>query len=117
MTPEKIASLAHEVNKAYCEAIGDTSQVTWDAAPIWQKESAIEGIRHHLENPGTSPEDSHKKWLEHKRKMGWKYGPVKDTNKMEHPCMVPYASLPASQKVKDHLFAGVVAACVRYLGN
>ena len=28
---------------------------------------------------------------------GWKYGPVKDPEKKEHPCFVPYDDLPPSR--------------------
>jgi hypothetical protein len=35
---------------------------------------------------------------------------VKDPEKKEHPCFVPYESLPAEQQAKDHLFKGIVAA-------
>jgi hypothetical protein len=106
-TEEHIAFVAHEVNRAYCAAIGDSSQPAWEKAPRWQKDSAIEGVRAHLQHPRT-PEESHQLWLDHKAADGWKYGPVKDPDKKEHPCFVPYAELPAEQRVKDHLFAAVV---------
>jgi hypothetical protein len=41
---------------------------------------------------------------------GWKHGPVKDPEKKEHPCMVPYGQLPAEQRAKDYLFIAVVKA-------
>jgi len=56
MTIEQVAQVAHEVNKAYCSAIGDDTQVEWDVAPKWQKDSAIDGVKFHLENPHVSPE-------------------------------------------------------------
>jgi len=45
-----------------------------------------------------------------KLKDGWKHGPVKDPEKKEHPCLIPYDELPKEQQVKDHLFIGVVKA-------
>ncbi len=33
---------------------------------------------------------------------------MKDAEKKEHPCFVPYAELPAKQRMKDHLFGAVV---------
>jgi hypothetical protein len=98
---EQIAKTCHEVNRAYCASIGDNSQPPWENAPDWQKESAIKG-------PGSSPKASHDSWLEEKRLNGWKYGPVKDPEKKEHPCFVPYAELPKEQQVKDALFIAVV---------
>jgi len=35
MSPEEIAKVAYQVNKAYCESLGDTSQVNWDDCPEW----------------------------------------------------------------------------------
>lgn len=68
MTIEQIARVAHEVNRAYCEAIGDDSQTPWEDAPDWQRESAIAGVEAHRDNPDMTPEDSHDSWLEQKAK-------------------------------------------------
>ncbi|WP_409311444.1 RyR domain-containing protein [Pectobacterium sp. B1J-3] len=104
---ELIARISHEVNRAYCAALGDDSQMSWGDAPDWQKDSAIEGVVFHL-NGDHLPEASHNKWLEFKKQDGWKYGPVKDAEKKEHPCFVPYDQLPKEQQVKDYLFRAVV---------
>ncbi len=105
-----IARVAHEVNRAYCESIGDTSQVPWEDAPDWQRERAIKGVRFHLDHPEATPEDSHKSWLEEKARTGWKYGPEKSENQHTHPCIKPYAELPQEQRSKDYLFRAVVHA-------
>lgn len=107
---ENIARVAHEVNRAYCAALGDESQPAWEHAPQWQKDSAATGARMHLANPGATPEQSHESWLAQKAAEGWKWGPVKDPEKKEHPCFVPYSELPESQRAKDYLFRGVVHA-------
>jgi hypothetical protein len=104
----EIAKVCHEINKAYCESIGDDSQPTWEDAPKWQKESAVLGVQFHFENPNAKPSDSHNSWLEQKIKDGWKWGKVKDAEKKEHPCFLPYEMLPTEQKVKDHLFIQVI---------
>jgi hypothetical protein len=106
---EKIAMVAHEVNRAYCSAIGDNSQAPWDSAPEWQRTSAINGVQAHIERQLT-PEQSHESWLEEKRRDGWRYGPVKDAVAKTHPCFVPYSELPIEQRIKDHLFGAVVGA-------
>ena len=105
---KRIARIAHEANRAYCADIGDDSQVSWDEAPEWQKESAINGVRFHWANRDAGPAASHNSWLAEKEKTGWKFGPVKDVDKKEHPCCVPYESLPASQRLKDYIFTGIV---------
>ena len=110
MRIEDIAKVCHEANRAYCQSIGDDSQLPWESAPDWQKKSAIGGVVFHLENPASRPEDSHNSWLAGKLRDGWKYGPVKDPEKKEHPCMLGYNELPIEQRMKDSLFLAVVRA-------
>lgn len=105
-----LASVCHEANRAFCVTLGDASQPTWETAPEWQRVSAVNGVRFHLANPDAKPSQSHEEWLKEKAATGWKYGPVKDAEKKEHPCFVPYDELPAEQKAKDALFISVVEA-------
>ena len=104
---EIIAEICHIVNKAYCDAIGDLSQTPWNDAPDWQKESAINGVKFHMENDVT-PEQSHESWMKQKLDDGWVYGAKKNVDKKEHPCMVLYSDLPEEQRMKDKLFKAVV---------
>jgi hypothetical protein len=106
---EHIAKVCHQTNKAYCEMLGDNSQVDWEQAPQWQRDSAVDGVRFNLENPDAPASLSHDNWLEEKKRDGWKYGPVKDEEKKEHPCYVAYGDLPVDQQAKDHLFKAIVA--------
>lgn len=101
---ETIAATAHEMNKTYCESLGDTSQVGWLEAPDWQKKSAIAGVDNTLRNPDLTPEKSHEMWMRHKLDEGWKYGKVKDADLKTHPCLIPYGMLPKEQQVKDIVF-------------
>lgn len=103
-----VAKVAHNINKAYCESIGDFSQPSWEDAPDWQKSSAENGVKFHLKNPDALPSHSHESWLAQKKEEGWKYGEVKDPEKKEHPCFVPYDELPVEQKSKDFLFRQVI---------
>lgn len=105
---ERIAKVAHEINRAYCNAIGDNSQPTWEDAPDWQKDSARNGVMFHINNPGVTPEQSHENWLNQKREEGWKWGVKKNPEKKEHPCFTAYQFLPTEQKVKDYLFKAVI---------
>jgi len=105
-----IARLCHEVNRAYCQSLGDDSQVPWEEAPEWQKRSAINGVEFHLANPTADPRASHANWLREKRAAGWKFGPVKDVEKKEHPCCLDYDLLPQAEKTKDFLFRAIVHA-------
>lgn len=110
MNRELIAQVAHEVNRAYCASLGDTTQPAWADAPEWQKASALVGVDMHTKNPDATPEQSHESWLAQKAADGWAWGEAKDPEKKLHPCFLPYAELPAEQKAKDYLFRGVVHA-------
>jgi hypothetical protein len=105
---EFAARSAHEVNRAYCLALGDTSQVPWHEAPANIQESARDGVRYVLEHPDSTPADQHANWLEFKQRDGWKWGPVKDAERKTHPCFVRYDDLPEAQRAKDALFGIVV---------
>lgn len=110
-----IAIVAHEMNRAYCQFIGDDSQLPWDEAPDWQQESALNGVMFHVSNPDSLPEESHTNWLNEKIKAGWIFGPIKDEVAKTHPCCVPYDQLPDEQKLKDILFKQVVDSLKDYL--
>lgn len=110
MNVKHIARTAHEINRAYCAALGDHSQSTWEEASEWQRESAINGVNFHLRHPDADPAASHANWLQQKEAEGWVYGESKDPERRIHPCMLPYEQLPVEQRVKDYLFRAVVHA-------
>ena len=105
---ETIAKVCHEANRGYCKALGDDSQPPWEDAPDWQKESARNGVKFHIANPDADPEASHENWLKEKLADHWTYGPVKDVEKKEHPCCLPYKELPVEQRAKDYIFRSIV---------
>jgi hypothetical protein len=104
------ARAAHEANRAYCIAIDDNSQVAWEDAPSWQTLSARDGVHGVL--AGNGPRQSHESWLAEKERTGWKHGPVKDAEKKEHPCFVPYDLLSDAQQAKDSIFVATVSAMI-----
>ena len=114
MIIEACARAAHEANRAYCLALGDLSQPSWEEAPEWQKSSAHNGVRGAL--AGNTPEQSHESWLSEKEATGWAYGPVKDPEAKLHPCFVPYSELPPAQRAKDSIFTTVVRVLGSALG-
>jgi hypothetical protein len=105
-----VAAAAHEANRIWCDAHGDYSQPHWEDAPEWQRKSAVDGVQAIVQGKVTNPRDSHRNWYAYKEFEGWKYGPVKDPEKKEHPCMVPYEELPEEQRKKDAIFWGIVKA-------
>lgn len=103
-----IAMLCHAMNAAYCQSLGDDSQLPWDDTPETHKQSLIAGVEMHLANPNATPEQSHQSWYAQKEAEGWVYGEFKDLEKKEHPCFLPYEDLPTEQKAKDYLFRATV---------
>lgn len=107
---DELARVCHEVNRAYCQAIGDMSQPTWEDAPEWQKISAWKGVQLHVDNPHAGVADSHNAWMKEKVDTGWHYGVTKDPENKLHPCIVPYEMLPLEQQAKDYIFRAIVHA-------
>ncbi len=107
-----IAECCHAANRAYCRGLDDFSQMSWDMAPDWQRDSAINGVMFHVMNPDAGDSASHDNWMAEKVREGWVYGPVKDPAKKEHHCLVPFADLPPEQQRKDRLFRSIVHAFI-----
>ena len=45
--------------------------------------------------------NTHEVWSATRLKDGWTYGPVRDDQKLTHPCLIPYDELPESEKEYD----------------
>lgn len=112
-----IARAAHEANRVYCNALGDTSQPPWDEAPNWQQLSVIAGVNAILDGSASTPEEQHEGWMDAKAHDGWTYGETKDPALKTHPCMLPYLELPASQRAKDKIFRGVVIGMADHMNR
>lgn len=50
-------------------------------------------------------ENAHDIWAIDRQEEGWTYGSVRDENKKETPCMVPYSELPEKEKEYDRKMA------------
>lgn len=109
-TVVEIAIICHEANRAWCALNGDKSQMPWNQAEDWQRQSAISGVKYRLENPNGGYDAQHNEWMAQKVKEGWVYGEKKDPEKKTHPCLVSYDKLPEFQKKKDALFCAIVDA-------
>jgi hypothetical protein len=99
-----IARACHEVNRAYCAALGDPSQLVWEEAADWQRDSAEEGVIGVCLDPQMMPGTSHQNWAESKFASGWTWGPEKNTITKKHPCLLHFNDLPYSEQIKDVLF-------------
>ena len=50
-------------------------------------------------------ENAHDVWAWHRIAEGWVSGPSRDDANKRHPCLVPYAQLPDSEKEYDRKMA------------
>ena len=107
---EQVAAICHEANRVYCQVLNDHSQLGWNYAPDWQRDSAINGVKFHLDHPNASASASHDSWVDEKVRDGWRRGDVKDPDRKLHPCLVLFDDLSLEQQAKDRLFKGIIDA-------
>jgi hypothetical protein len=103
-----IAGVCHEANREWSRITGDTNHESWNLAPFTVRNSLIAGVSFLLANPDCKDDTLHNEWMKYKIAEGWTYGAVKDFDKKEHPCLVPFDQLPKHQQVKDALVAAIV---------
>lgn len=98
----------HEANK-------EIQQQTGEFIPQLNEhltKSILDGVYFVLDNPNCTPEQQHNNWVHFKRADGWRYGPEKDFERKEHPCLVPYSELPDVQQRKDTVFRQTLDAFI-----
>ena len=61
-------------------------------------------------------ENAHDVWARGRMREGWRYGPRRDDEAREHPCLRPYADLPSSEKAYDREMAMNTLKAVAALG-
>ena len=115
----KVARLAHTVFASYCKALGDYSILEWEDAPQWQRDDTTAMVKSVLGGE-YSAEVEHGRWKKGKELKGYVYGPEKNDDPangpLTNPNMVPYAQLPMSARMKDHLLIIVTAGCAAHYG-
>ena len=109
-TATKIAIVMHESVRAWQRANSQQPAPAWGRAPKWMKDSSIEAVKWRLVNPDASVSAQHDRWMEEKKRDGWKFGRVKSVAKKTHPMLVPYGKLPEGERRKDALVNAVVDA-------
>lgn len=72
---------------SYCPAPLDTSAVTLAPELIALTERLAE--------------NTHDLWAATRLAQGWTFGPARDDTAKKHPCLIPYADLPESEKTYD----------------
>jgi ribosomal protein L14E/L6E/L27E len=61
-------------------------------------------------------ENAHEVWAAARKKEGWTYGKERDDANKKHPDLIPYSSLPDSEKEYDRLMAFDTIKLVKKLG-
>ena len=60
--------------------------------------------------------NAHDNWAKQRMSEGWCYGPKRDDDRKETPCMVPYEQLPESEKEYDRKTAMETLKTIQALG-
>ena len=61
-------------------------------------------------------ENTHNIWAKGRLADGWRYGPERNDARKEHPCLIPYAELPESEKEYDRRTAMGAIKAIMALG-
>ncbi len=60
--------------------------------------------------------NTHENWAAARIRNGWSYGPHRDDDKKETPCLVPYDELPDSEKEYDRILTLNLLKVIKKLG-
>ena len=74
-------------------------EVNYDPRPLDISSIKIEPLLNALVE--ALAENVHDTWARGRMDQGWTYGPARDDAAKKHPCLVPYADLPESEKAYD----------------
>lgn len=58
----------------------------------------------------------HEVWAANRLKEGWKYGPVRDDDKKQTPCLVPYDDLTETERDYDRATSSETLKLILKLG-
>lgn len=58
----------------------------------------------------------HEVWAQTRIRQGWSYGPQRNDELKQHPCLVPYDELPESEREYDRNTALETLKLIRSLG-
>lgn len=74
-------------------------------------------VRRLMESLGEAlAENAHDVWAEQRLAEGWRYGPKRDQENKETPCLRPYAELPEGEKEYDRKMAMQTILAILALG-
>ena len=78
--------------------------------------SSIELSKGILKLTETLAKNVHDTWAKERIAAGWSYGPKRDDEQKQHPCIVPYEELPESEKECDRNAAVETLKSITALG-
>lgn len=110
-TQRRIARICYEAFRAYCEALGDSSQSKWDSLDEVTRAGMIGYVCSVLESPRLTAEQRHERWRHSCTSHGWKAGPLQDYEAKTNPRLVPWSQLPERHRIQECLWHAVVRAC------
>jgi len=61
-------------------------------------------------------ENTHEVWAVERIRQGWAYGPKRDDEAKQHPCLLPYDQLPDDEKEFDRKTAAETIKAILSLG-
>ena len=105
---------AWDDSKNYLVTISPNDMKTYTPKPI--DLSDVELPEELTELREAIAENAHEVWATERQAQGWTYGPQRDDNKKQTPCMVPYSQLPESEKKFDRDMAMDTLKLLKKLG-
>lgn len=101
-------------SKNYLVTINANSMKTYTPKPIDLSDVELTEDLNELRE--AIAENAHEIWALERVAQGWSYGPQRDDNKKENPCMVPYSQLPEKEKDFDRSMAMDTIKLLKKLG-
>lgn len=116
LTVEDIARVAYDANMQINILTG-IDYPAWDDFESYERTLFIDGVRQQIEQPDRTAEQIHQSWVDDRIRDGWQYGLIRNHQLKTHPSIVPFADLTLVEKVKDTLFANIVASLLPLLDD
>lgn len=103
---ERRAIFVYEAARLENEAAGrPINPEPWGKRDDKFRANMIRAVKHQCgPRRSGSPEALHDAWVRAYRKMGWRYGPIRDPGRKEHPDMVPFCKLGRLEREKDWVY-------------
>ena len=103
VTVPELAEALHTVTRLLGRTDGQTIS-TWAELGNEDRLRSAMAINAIMRDSTRTAEELHNLWLQIKVSMGWKYGPVYNLGKLEHPCIISFDRLPTEEKLKDEIW-------------